>query len=67
MTQSLLSQTHSLPLHTQEILVFKGTKSLVSRQEQIITFTSMEAEIILGITPSEGYSEFHYYRGTYFL
>lgn len=65
MPQSLLPQMYSL--HTKEILAFKGSRSLVSRQEQIITFTSIQEEIMLGITRSEDFSEFHYYRGTCFL
>lgn len=61
------SSSCSLLLHSKEIRAFKGSGSLVSRQEQIITFTSVQAEIMLGITHSEAYSEFHYYHGTSFL
>ncbi|PKU45145.1 hypothetical protein llap_4550 [Limosa lapponica baueri] len=46
---------YGLFLHTKEILAFKGSGSLVSRQEQIITFTSIQEEIMLGITHSEDY------------
>lgn len=65
--KSLLPQMYSQLLHTKEILAFKGSASLVSRQEQIITFTCIQAEIMLGITQSECYSEFHYYHGTCLL
>lgn len=67
MPQSLLPQMHGLLLHTEEILVFKKSRSVVSRQEQIIIFTSVQTETMLGITHSEGYSEFHYCNGTCFF
>lgn len=62
-----MPQPYDLLLHTEEILALKGSGSLVSRQEQIITFTSLQTGIMLGTAHCEGYREFHYYHSTCFL